>query len=49
MIIEVDWDPETKLAYIVRDDNYIVDIIDTFKSEDMPNIVNGKIKYKWLK
>ena len=44
-----DWDPETKLAYIVRDDKYIIDTINTFKSEDMPNIVNGKIKYKWLK
>ena len=44
-----DWDPETKLLYIIRDDRYIIDTIDTFKPEDMPTIVNGKRKYKWLK
>ena len=48
-----DWDPETKLLYIVRDDYLINATIDCFDKEDNTEgkIENGGIftKYKWLK
>ena len=44
-----DWDPETKLLYIVREDKEIIDTINPFSEEDLPSD-NGMItKYKWLK
>ena len=44
-----DWDPETKLLYIVREDKKIIDTINPFSEEDLPSD-NGMItKYKWLK
>ena len=41
-----DWDPNTKLLYIVRDDYLINMTIDCFYIED--NTENGE-KFKWLK
>ncbi len=40
---ESDWDPETKLQYIVRKDYMLIDNIPTFSLDDMP--INGKYKY----
>jgi hypothetical protein len=39
-----DWDPKTKLLYIVRDDFLINATIDCFSVED-----NSHSKFKWLK
>lgn len=48
-----DWDPKTKLLYIVRKDYGLNDIIPTFSKEDLPNtiyqndcVTNG---YKYLR
>ena len=41
-----DWDPDTKLLYIVRDDYLINMTIDCFSIED--NTENNE-KFKWLK
>ena len=40
-----DWDPNTKLLYIVREDHSIIDSIPPFSIEDMP--INNA--YKFLK
>jgi len=37
---ESDWDPTTKLKYIVRRDYLLMDSIDTFSKSDLP--INGK-------
>jgi hypothetical protein len=42
-----DWDPNTKLLYIVRDDYLINATIDCFSIDDNTEIIEGK--YKWLK
>jgi len=39
-----DWDPNTKLLYIVRDDYFINSTIDCFNIEDNPI----EHSYKWL-
>lgn len=44
-----DWDPETKLLYIVRDDYLVNATIDCFSINDNPKNINGLLKYKWLK
>lgn len=47
-----DWDPDTKLMYIVREDYHINDTIPPFGKEDMPKQLNGDgihNKYKYLK
>jgi hypothetical protein len=48
-----DWDPNTKLLYIVREDYDINATIDCFSIADNPlcEISNGglRIKVKWLK
>ena len=48
-----DWDPKTKLLYIVRDDYLINATIDCFSIDDnsVEEIKNGSgiTKYKWLK
>lgn len=48
-----DWDPNTKLLYIVRDNYGINDTIDCFSINDNPvdERINGVgvVKYKWLK
>ena len=48
-----DWDPNTKLLYIVREDYHINATIDCFSIADNPlcEIINGglRIKVKWLK
>ena len=48
-----DWDPKTKLLYIVRDDYLINATIDCFSIDDnsVEEIKNGCgiTKYKWLK
>jgi len=48
-----DWDPNTKLLYIVREDYDINATIDCFSIVDNPlcEIINGglRIKVKWLK
>ena len=44
-----DWDPNTKLLYIVRDDHLINATIDCFSIDDNPEIIEGITKYKWLK
>jgi hypothetical protein len=38
-----DWDPDTKLFYIVRKDYMLNDEIPTFSIDDMP--INGEYKY----
>ena len=47
-----DWDPKTKLFYIVRDDYQIIDTIDCFSIADNPEIIKGLAgiggKYEWL-
>ena len=40
---ESDWDPNTKLKYIVRRDYLLMDSIDTFSSTDLP--INGKYPF----
>ncbi len=44
-----DWDPNTKLLYIVRDDYLINATIDCFSVEDNTEIKEGFTKFKWLK
>ena len=48
-----DWDPKTRLLYIVRDDYLINATIDCFSIEDnseMNNTTNGgTMRFKWLK
>ena len=44
-----DWDPNTKLLYIVRDDYLINATIDCFSVEDNTEIKGGFSKFKWLK
>jgi len=45
-----DWDNETKLLYIVRDDYLINPTIDCFSIEDNTDINgSGYTKFKWLK
>jgi len=48
-----DWDPNTQLLYIVRDDYLINATIDCFSINDNPidEIINGAVhtKWKWLK
>jgi hypothetical protein len=38
-----DWDPNTYLLYIVREDYVLYDSILPFNDEDLP--INGKYKY----
>ena len=38
-----DWDPKTKLMYIVREDYMLHDTIDPFSEDDFP--INGEYKY----
>ena len=44
-----DWDPNTKLLYIVRDDYLINSTINCFSIEDNTETINGICKFKWLK
>lgn len=46
-----DWDPKTKLLYIVREDHHINDDIDPFAQIDMPKQTCGGhgYEYEWLK
>ena len=45
-----DWDPNTKLLYIVRDDYLINMTIDCFSIEDnTENNTENNEKFKWLK
>ena len=45
-----DWDPNTKLLYIVRDDYLINATIDCFSDKDNTEINDsGHTKFKWLK
>jgi len=44
-----DWDPNTKLLYIVRDDYLINATIDCFSIDDNTEIKEGTTKCKWLK
>ena len=44
-----DWDPNTKLLYIVRDDYLINMNVDCFSVEDNTEIKEGFNKFKWLK
>lgn len=44
-----DWDPKTKLLYIVREDYQINDNIDPFSLEDLPISEPGYIEYNYLK
>jgi len=44
-----DWDPNTKLLYIIRDDYLINATIDCFSIDDNTEIIEGFAKYKWLK
>ena len=44
-----DWDPNTKLLYIVREDYLISSTIDCFCIEDNTEIKEGYTKIKWLK
>ena len=43
-----DWNPNTKLLYIVREDYLINDTIDCFNIEDNPIDDGTTTKYKWL-
>jgi hypothetical protein len=38
-----DWDPETNLLYIVRENYNLIDTIDPFSEDDLP--VNGQYTY----
>ena len=48
-----DWDPETNLFYIVREDHHINATIPPFSQEDLPTVKKGvdyvSYDYKWLK
>lgn len=45
-----DWDPVTKLLYIIRDDYLINTTVDCFSIEDNTELVDVYFnKYKWLK
>ena len=44
-----DWDPNTKLLYIVRDDYLINGTIDCFSVDDNTEILDKISKFKWLK
>jgi hypothetical protein len=44
-----DWDPETKLLYIVRDDYLIKSTVDCFSLEDNTEVKKEITKFKWLK
>jgi len=44
-----DWDPETKLLYIVRDDYLTNATIDCFSMDDNTEFTEGYTKNKWLK
>lgn len=45
-----DWDPDTKLLYIVRNDYLINATVDCFSVEDNTELVDVYFnKYKWLK
>ena len=44
-----DWDPNTKLLYIIRADYLINATIDCFSIDDNTEIIDGKTKFKWLK
>jgi len=44
-----DWDPNTKLLYIARDDYLINMSIDCFSIEDNTEFSEGGGKFKWLK
>jgi hypothetical protein len=44
-----DWDPNTKLLYIVRDDYLINATIDCFSIDDNTEMIEGLTKFKWLK
>ena len=43
-----DWDPNTKLLYIVREDHDLYDTIDCFNIEDNPTYDGNTTEYKWL-
>ena len=43
-----DWDPNTKLLYIVREDYFINSTIDCFNIEDNTEDKEGYTKFKWL-
>ena len=43
-----DWDPNTNLLYIVREDYDINDTIDCFNIEDNPTDDGTTTEYKWL-
>jgi hypothetical protein len=42
-----DWDPNTKLLYIIRDDYLINSTIDCFSINDNTEIKEGSTKYKY--
>ena len=44
-----DWDPNTNILYIVRDDYFVNATIDCFSIYDNPEIFEGLSKYNWLK
>ena len=44
-----DWDPNTKLLYIVRDDYLINATIDCFSIDDNTEMIEGICKFKWFK
>ena len=44
-----DWDPKTKLLYIVRKNQGIIDTVDPFSKEDLPTRNGTGWEYKWLK
>lgn len=44
-----DWDPNTKLLYVVRNDHFINATVDCFSIDDNPEIVDGIREFKWLK
>jgi hypothetical protein len=44
-----DWDPNTKLMYVVRDDYLINATVDCFSIDDNSELVDDVMKFKWLK
>jgi hypothetical protein len=44
-----DWDPNTKLLYIVRKDYLMNATIDCFSKDDNTEIIDDVSKFKWLK
>lgn len=44
-----DWDPKTKLLYIVRENYNINDSINPFSIKDIPKITSGVEVYEYLK